>query len=172
MNKVISTSILAAALATAVFAQNSSCIPFVNGTGDYDKHCYNSGLLNMEEGACYTMNEDRGQAPVWINNMASESWWWTKVACVEATVESSSSEDVVSSSSVEESSSSEVESSSAVVESSSSEEESSSSVEESSSSVEESSSSVVESSSSEKTVVAVEKCVEFVNGTGDYDKHC
>lgn len=64
-----------------VFAQEASpCIPFVNGTGDYDKHCYNSGLLDMAPGKCYTINPDRIKegVPQWINQMVSQTWWWTE----------------------------------------------------------------------------------------------
>ena len=145
-------------------------VPFVNGTGHYGEHCYNAGLKDMEKGKCYTMNPDRkSENPQWINDIVSQTWWWVETACVEAPASSSSVE--VSSSSVAPASSSSV----APV-SSSSVEESSSSVEESSSSVEESSSSEVVSSSSAEPVSSssevVSKCVEFVNGSGDYNGKC
>lgn len=63
-------------------ADTSTCIAFENGLGNYGEHCYKSGLLNMEEGACYTMNPDRSsENPQWINNIATETWWWKKVSC-------------------------------------------------------------------------------------------
>ena len=143
----ITTLVLGVASAMAFAQDGSACIPFVNGSGDYDKHCYNSGLLEMEEGKCYTFNPDRIDAnpvPQWVNNIASQSWWWIETPCIEE----------VSSSSVEpESSSSSEESSSSVEESSSSEEPLSSSSEEpvsSSSDEPESSSSEEVSSSSEE----------------------
>lgn len=60
-----------------------SCIPFVNGVGDYDKHCYNSGLENMAPGKCYTMNKDRipDGVPLYINGSASDTWWWSETSC-------------------------------------------------------------------------------------------
>lgn len=63
-------------------ADTSTCIAFENGLGHYGEHCYKSGLLNMEAGACYTMNPDRSnENPQWINNIATETWWWKKVSC-------------------------------------------------------------------------------------------
>ena len=135
----------------------SNCIEFVNGTGNYTENCYNAGLLEMAEGKCYALNQDRYndvKNQLWINNVASQVWWWQEVSCGDV-IESSSSEE--SSSSVESSSSEE---SSSSVESSSSEESSSSA---------ESSSSEESSSSSE---IVVSTCIEYVNGTGDYDQHC
>ena len=171
MKKVKSTSLFLGVASAMAFAQDgAACIPFVNGTGHYGEHCYNAGLKDMEKGKCYTMNPDRkSENPQWINDIVSQTWWWVETACVEAPASSSSVE--VSSSSVAPASSSSV----APV-SSSSVEESSSSVEESSSSVEESSSSEVVSSSSAEPVSSssevVSKCVEFVNGSGDYNGKC
>ena len=61
----------------------STCIAFKNGTGDYNKNCYNSGLRNMEAGKCYTMNADRVKegVPQWINEEANQTWWWSVVSC-------------------------------------------------------------------------------------------
>ena len=59
------------------------CIAFKNGTQDYDKHCYSEGLENMKEGKCYTFNTARGSVPKWINNQASESWWWVEMDCAD-----------------------------------------------------------------------------------------
>ena len=173
MKKVKSTSLFLGVASAMAFAQDgAACIPFVNGTGHYGEHCYNAGLKDMEKGKCYTMNPDRkSENPQWINDIVSQTWWWVETACVEAPASSSSVE--VSSSSVAPASSSSV----APV-SSSSVEESSSSVEESSSSVEESSSSEVVSSSSAEPVsssseiIVASKCVEFVNGSGDYNGKC
>ena len=65
----------------------SACIAFENGKGDYDKNCYNSGLRGMAEGKCYTMNPDRVKegVPQWINEEASQTWWWVETPC-DATV--------------------------------------------------------------------------------------
>jgi hypothetical protein len=135
----------------------------VNGKGHYGENCYNSGLKEMAEGKCYTMNPARAnENPVWINEIATQTWWWVETSCGEVVVSSSSVEPESSSSEVVvESSSSEV-----VVESSSSEvvvESSSSETPVSSSSVE------PESSSSE---IVVSACIAFKNGKGDYDKNC
>lgn len=122
----------------------SACIKFVNGSGNYDKNCYNSGLNSMKANTCYTMNSARGTPPQWINDNANDTYWWVETSC--GTVASSSSQKVESSSSakVTSSSSKQVESSSGAIESSNSavSEGSSSSEEmESSSSAEEGSSS-------------------------------
>lgn len=61
-----------------------TCIAWVNGTGDYDKNCYSSGLNNMN-GKCYTMNPDRGTSPSSINDNASDTWWWKEVSCTKWT---------------------------------------------------------------------------------------
>ena len=153
----ITTIFLGMASAMAFAQEGSACIPFVNGSGDYDKHCYNSGLLEMEEGKCYTFNPARiAEAPVqqWVNNIASQTWWWVETPCIEE----------VSSSSVE-------------PESSSSEEPASSSSEEpvssSSEIVEpESSSSETPVSSSSAEPIVVSNCIEFVNGSGNFTENC
>ena len=62
------------------------CIAFENGTGDYDKHCYSSGLENMKEGKCYTFNTARGEVPQWINKIATETWWWVEMECADIVV--------------------------------------------------------------------------------------
>jgi hypothetical protein len=55
----------------------------VNGKGNYDKNCYNSGLRQMAAGKCYTMNPDRVRegVPQWINEEASQTWWWVETPC-------------------------------------------------------------------------------------------
>ena len=90
MKKLIYSSMAVAMLASFAAAQENSpawaekgCVAFVNGTGDYDQNCYNSGLLDMTEGKCYTFNTDRNVVPQWINNVASQTWWWVETACVE-----------------------------------------------------------------------------------------
>ena len=61
------------------------CGAFVNGTGDFHEQCYNSGLQNMA-GKCYSMNPDRiSESPVYINEDASQTWWWIEVSCTEWT---------------------------------------------------------------------------------------
>ena len=167
----ITTLVLGVASAMAFAQDGSACIPFVNGSGDYDKHCYNSGLLDMEEGKCYTFNPDRIDAnpvPQWVNNIASQSWWWIETPCIEEV--SSSSVEPESSSSSEESSSSVEESSSSEEPLSSSSEEpvSSSSEEPESSSSEEVSSSSEEPASSSSEIIVASKCEEFVRGSGNY----
>ena len=63
------------------FTLQPRCIRFHQGTGGYNNHCYNSGLLHMN-GKCYTMNPDRGPvAPQNINNDASQTWWWVQTDC-------------------------------------------------------------------------------------------
>ena len=62
------------------------CIAFENGTGDYDKHCYSSGLEKMKEGKCYTFNTARGEVPQWINKIATETWWWVEMECADIVV--------------------------------------------------------------------------------------
>ena len=157
----ITTIFLGMASAMAFAQEGSACIPFVNGTGNYDKHCYNEGLIDMEEGKCYTFNPARvAEAPVqqWVNNIASQTWWWVETPCIEE----------VSSSSVEpESSSSEIvepeSSSSEIVEPESS----------SSEIVEpESSSSETPVSSSSAEPIVVSNCIEFVNGSGNFTENC
>jgi hypothetical protein len=61
----------------------SACIAFKNGEGNYDKNCYNSGLRGMAEGKCYTMNPARAAegVPQWINEEATETWWWVEAPC-------------------------------------------------------------------------------------------
>ena len=62
-----------------------TCIAWVNGTGDYYKNCYSSGLKNMN-GKCYTMNPERkAENPQWITDDASQSHWWSVVSCTEWT---------------------------------------------------------------------------------------
>ena len=67
----------------------SACIKFKNGEGDYDKHCYNEGLRGMAAGKCYTMNPDRVKegVPQWINEEATQTWWWSEVSCDATAVE-------------------------------------------------------------------------------------
>ena len=87
----ITTIFLGMASAMAFAQEGSACIPFVNGTGNYDKHCYNEGLIDMEEGKCYTFNPARVTEGVqlWVNNMASQTWWWVETPCIEEVSSSS-----------------------------------------------------------------------------------
>ena len=160
------------------------CIAFENGQGHYGENCYNSGLLRMKENTCYTMNPAR-ETPVYINNIATETWWWVETDCFDTTFVSSSSEPESSSSSEPDPVSSAPESSSCgdpeangscgeVDESSSSSEpESSSSSEpESSSSSEPESSSSSEPESSSSSVEYTNKCINYVHGAGNYTKNC
>ena len=133
----ITTLFLGFASAMALAQEGSACIPFVNGTGDYTKNCYNAGLLEMTEGKCYALNPDRYrdvENQLWINNVATQEWWWVETPCI-AEVSSSSEEPESSSSEIVEPESS----SSEIVEP------------ESSSSVEATSSSATEASSSSRS---------------------
>ena len=168
----ITTLFLGFASAMALAQEGSACIPFVNGTGDYTKNCYNAGLLEMTEGKCYALNPDRYrdvENQLWINNVATQEWWWVETPCI-AEVSSSSEEPESSSSEIvePESSSSEIvepeSSSSEIVEPESS---SSEIVEPESSSSHEA---PVSSSSAEPIVVS--NCIEFVNGSGNYTENC
>ena len=166
MKKVKSTTLFLGVASAMAFAQDgAACIPFVNGQGNYGEHCYNSGLRGMAEGKCYTMNPDRAnENPVWINEEATQDWWWKVVDCVEAPASSSSEEPVSSSSSEEPASSS----SEKPASSSSEEPASSSSEEPESSSSEEVSSSSEEPASSSSQIIVASKCEEFVRGAGNY----
>ena len=57
-----------------------SCILFVNGVGDYDKHCYSSGLENQETGKCYKLQDGR-ESYQWINQNANDNFWWQETTC-------------------------------------------------------------------------------------------
>ena len=59
-----------------------TCVAFVNGTGGGYGDCYKSGLENMGDGKCYALNPDRKPfTDQWINNNASDGYWWTEVSC-------------------------------------------------------------------------------------------
>ena len=96
-SSISSSSVSSSSLVSSSNSTGGSCIAFVNGTGDYGDHCYNSGLNDMEEGKCYTMNPERNPAPQWINGSVTETYWWVETSCGEE--ESSSSSEEVSSSS-------------------------------------------------------------------------
>ena len=82
-------------------SSEEKCVQFKNGEGHYNEKCFNSGLENMENGKCYTMNPDRAnENPVWINNDASQTWWWIETPCYEVGISSSSVFPYMSSSSV------------------------------------------------------------------------
>ena len=53
----------------------------MNGVGGYASHCYNSGLTNMSEGACYTMSRDRNETLQWVVASAQEKTWWIEASC-------------------------------------------------------------------------------------------
>lgn len=58
--------------------------PFVAGADQVytPDQIFSSGLQNMEPGACYSLNPDRGTIYGWnISYNASDSWWWRKVDC-------------------------------------------------------------------------------------------
>ena len=62
--------------------QSGGCIAFVSGTGGYDQHCYNSGLLNMKANTCYTLNTANVKDTEYPNNSASDTWWWKETPCL------------------------------------------------------------------------------------------
>lgn len=69
-------------VASSSSAGGCTCVAFVNGTGGGYGDCYKSGLENMGAGKCYAINPDR--KPVtdqWINNQATNTYWWTEVSC-------------------------------------------------------------------------------------------
>ncbi len=68
-------------VASSSSAGGCTCIAYVGGTGGYDKHCYNSGLLNMATGKCYTLNTANVSDTQWPNNSATDTWWWKEVSC-------------------------------------------------------------------------------------------
>ena len=57
--------------------------PFVTGADqEYSPdQIFNSGLQNMEPGACYSLNPDRGVQHGWINTNAQDSYWWRESDC-------------------------------------------------------------------------------------------
>ena len=63
-------------------SSESPCIEFVAGTGGYDKHCYNSGLLEMKPNTCYTLNTANVTDTQWPNNKATDTWWWKETPCI------------------------------------------------------------------------------------------
>ena len=108
---VVSSSSIAPSSSSVTVSSSgtSTCIAFVNGVGNYDKNCYNSGLTNMASNTCYTMNPAQSPAPAYINFDASQTYWWVVTPCSQASSSSSvpsSSSVAVSSSSVKVSSSS------------------------------------------------------------------
>lgn len=80
--KVSSSSVKASSSSAAASSTSTkACIAFVNGTGSYGSNCYKSGLLNMAANTCYIMNSARGTAPTWINNNATDTYWWSTTSC-------------------------------------------------------------------------------------------
>lgn len=64
--------------------QSSSSDAFVAGADQVyaPGQIFRSGLQNMEPGACYSLNPDRGTIYGWnISYDASDTWWWQKVDC-------------------------------------------------------------------------------------------
>ena len=57
--------------------------PFVAGPDQVYSldQIFNSGLQNMEEGKCYSLNPERGSQYGWINNNAQDPWWWIETPC-------------------------------------------------------------------------------------------
>ena len=57
--------------------------PFVAGADqEYSPdQIFNSGLQNMEPGACYSLNPERGVQHGWINTNAQDSYWWRESDC-------------------------------------------------------------------------------------------
>ena len=72
------------------YTLDPKCVEFHNGSGNYTANCYNSGLLNMAENKCYTVNPDRKPYPEGdgtvpqtghMNNNAQDAWWWVETEC-------------------------------------------------------------------------------------------
>ncbi|MCF0216784.1 MAG: hypothetical protein HUK21_09970 [Fibrobacteraceae bacterium] len=58
--------------------------PFVAGENQVytPDQIFNSGLQNMEQGKCYSLNPDRGVISGWnIGYNAEDPWWWREVDC-------------------------------------------------------------------------------------------
>ena len=73
-----------------VVKQDKGCIPFENGLGiaNYKGKCFSAGLDDMTEGKCYKFIDRSATAPwiannLWVNNRASDSWWWEETDCEE-----------------------------------------------------------------------------------------
>lgn len=76
-------------------SSSSSSVPEIfiaDGSQEYTpEQIFNSGLENMEQGKCYSLNPERGSVSGWnISYNAQDSWWWREVDCEtgEKTVES------------------------------------------------------------------------------------
>lgn len=82
MSSSVAPSSSAAVQSSSSGGGTGSCVAFVNGTGDYNQHCYNSGLTGMVASTCYTMNPDRGTPPQWINETATDTYWWITTPCL------------------------------------------------------------------------------------------
>ena len=63
--------------------EESPCVAFVNGQGGYGEHCYNSGLTEMAEGLCYTLNPERASDIKWVGGSATDGYWWVETSCEE-----------------------------------------------------------------------------------------
>ena len=73
-----------------VVKQDKGCIAFENGLGiaNYKGKCFSAGLDDMTEGKCYKFIDRSATAPwiannLWVNNRASDSWWWEETDCEE-----------------------------------------------------------------------------------------
>lgn len=57
--------------------------PFIAGADqEYSPdQIFDSGLQNMEENTCYSLNPDRGSQYGWINTNAQDPYWWIKTPC-------------------------------------------------------------------------------------------
>lgn len=72
------------------YTLDPKCVEFHNGSGNYTANCYNSGLVNMAENKCYTVNPARKPYPEGdgtvpqtgsMNNNAADAWWWVEAEC-------------------------------------------------------------------------------------------
>ena len=57
------------------------CVDFVNGQGHYQGKCFKSGLDNQVQGKCYRVNPSRTEDPQWINQNATDTYWWSETSC-------------------------------------------------------------------------------------------
>ncbi len=77
-------------------AEESPCIAFEFGVGAYGEHCYNSGLDDMDDGKCYTLNPERPSVFKFPATSAKDAYWWVETSCLDFVPPSSSSQETES----------------------------------------------------------------------------
>ena len=86
VDDVYSSSSMEASSSTVLPESSSAGVaaePFIAGADqEYSPdQIFNSGLQNMEPGACYSLNSERGVQHGWINTNAQDSYWWRESDC-------------------------------------------------------------------------------------------